>query len=133
MIDQNYTSAAIGLLAAFIILYLVRKDHLHTRYAIWWIPTAILIAVLGVAPVIVDTLATFLGIHYPPVLILVLGNILLMIKIVLMDVERSKNEVKLQRLTQKLAMLEAESNETKTKLDTLANTPINVEQEPILS
>lgn len=104
----NLISASIGLSIGFIILYLVRRDHLHTRYAIWWIPIALVIALIGVFPKMVDHLAWLLGIGYPPVFPLVIGICLLLVKILLMDVERSRNERKLQRLAQRVAMLEAE-------------------------
>jgi hypothetical protein len=93
---------------AAVILYLVRRDHLHARYAMWWIPTAFGVALLGIFPQIVDWIGPKLGIHYPPVLPLILALVLVMVKILLMDIERSRNEVKLYRLIQRVAMLEAE-------------------------
>ncbi|WP_294053757.1 DUF2304 domain-containing protein, partial [Thiolapillus sp.] len=42
---QRWISAIIGLLTAGLIFYLVRRDHLHTRYALWWVPVALVMAV----------------------------------------------------------------------------------------
>ena len=106
MTSYNLASAAIGLSVAGIILFLVRRDHLHTRYALWWIPIAIGIGLLGVFPRISDAVAPLLGITYPPILPLILGFVLIVIKLLLMDIERSRNEVKLHRLIQRVAMLE---------------------------
>jgi hypothetical protein len=39
---------------------------------------------------------------------MIVGLVLMTVKLLLMDIERSKNEVKLQRLIQKIAILECE-------------------------
>lgn len=106
MTSYNLASAAIGLTVAAIILFLVRRDHLHTRYALWWIPLAIGIGLLGLFPEISDAIAPLFGIGYPPILPVLLGFVLVVVKILLMDIERSRNEVKLHRLIQRVAMLE---------------------------
>ena len=102
----NWISSIIGLLTAGLIFYLVRRDHLHTRYALWWVPVALIMAILGVFPQLVDWLGSILGISYPPVIPLLLGLVAMVVKILVMDIERSRNEVKLTRLVQRVAMLE---------------------------
>ncbi|WP_293647292.1 DUF2304 domain-containing protein [Thiolapillus sp.] len=106
MSHTNWISAIIGLLTAGLIFYLVRRDHLHTRYALWWVPVALVMAVLGVFPQIVDWIGRMMGISYPPVIPLLLGLVAMVVKILVMDIERSRNEVKLTRLVQRAAMLE---------------------------
>lgn len=106
MSSVNWISASVGVLSAVLILYLVRRDHLHTRYAVWWIPVAAVLAFLGVFPQLNDALGVALGISYPPVIPLILGMVALVLKILLMDIERSRNEVRLTRLVQRVAMLE---------------------------
>jgi hypothetical protein len=108
MQTYQWTSAFLGLAIAGIILWLVRRDHLHTRYALWWIPIAVAIGLLGVFPTLIDGVAQALGIAYGPILPLIIGIGLLVIKILMMDMERSRNEVKLQRLIQRMAILEGE-------------------------
>ncbi len=105
---MHWTSGIAGLATALLIFYLIRRDHLHTRYALWWIPVAIVIALLGLFPQITDWIAPKLGINYGPVIALLAGLISLIIKILLMDIERSRNETKLNRLIQKIAILEGE-------------------------
>ena len=102
----NWISSVIGLLTAGLIFYLVRRDQLHTRYALWWVPVAFIMAILGVFPQLVDWLGSILGISYPPVIPLLLGLVAMVVKILVMDIERSRNEVKLTRLVQRVAMLE---------------------------
>lgn len=108
MITYQLTSMAIGLLLAAIILLLVRRDHLHGPYAIWWIGAAATVALLGFFPRLFDILAAKLGVSYPPILAIVLGFSMLLVKILTMDLERSRQERLIRRLAQRLAMLEAQ-------------------------
>ena len=107
MIDRYGFSALLGLLIAGAIIYLVRKDKLHSRYALWWIPVALSIALTGIFPEAIDWAGRLLGIHYPPILPLIAAIGFLLIKILLMDIERSRNERKLHRLAQQMALYEA--------------------------
>ena len=102
------TSAIIGILLGGSIFWLVRRDHLHGRFAVWWLVMGFVCTALGIFPQFIDWVAAGLGISYPPILALVLGIGLLVLKIITMDIERSKIEVNLQRLTQRLAILEGE-------------------------
>ena len=102
------TSGIIGIATAVTIVVLVRRDHLHVKYGMWWFAAAAGFAMLGLFPSIVDFIGVALGIAYPPVLALIVG---LVIKILVMDIERSRNQIKLQRLVQRIALLEAELRE----------------------
>ena len=111
MITYQLTSMAIGLLLAAAILFLVRRDHLHGPYSLWWIGVAATVALLGFFPRLFDVLASKLGISYPPILAIVLGFSMLLVKILTMDLERSRQERLIRRLAQRLAMLEARTPE----------------------
>ncbi len=111
MITYQLTSMAIGVLLAAVILLLVRRDHLHGPYAIWWIGAAATVALLGFFPRLFDMLALKLGVSYPPILAIVLGFSMLLVKILTMDLERSRQERLIRRLAQRLAMLEAQAPE----------------------
>lgn len=101
-------TGTIGLLVAALIIYLMRKDRLHITHGMGWVILAILFALLGFAPKVFDRIAGVLQVEYPPVLALILGMSALVLKILLMDIERSKIEIKNQRLIQRVAMLEAD-------------------------
>jgi hypothetical protein len=108
LIPYRLTSLAIGLSIAFTILWLVRKDLLHTRYSIWWLIVAVASALLGGFPSLIDGIASRLGVTYPPILLVVIGMGLVLIKMLTMDVERSDQERRLRILIQRLAVLEGE-------------------------
>ena len=108
MITYQVTSTAIGVIIAAVILILVRRDHLHGPYATWWISSAVLVALLGFFPRLFDLLAVKLGVSYAPILAVLLGLGLLLVKILTMDLERSRQERLIRRLAQRLAILEAQ-------------------------
>jgi Uncharacterized conserved protein (DUF2304) len=108
LIPYRLTSLAIGLAIAFTILWLVRRDLIHTRYSIWWLVVAGASALLGGFPFLVDGVASRLGVTYPPILLVIVGMGLLLIKMLTMDVERSDQERRLRILIQRLAILEGE-------------------------
>lgn len=106
-LSYQATSALLGISLGLCILYLVRRNHLHTRYALPWLFTAITIWILGLFPTLADAVSGLLGISYPPTLVLVVAIATLVIKLLLMDIDRSHTEVQVQRLIQRLAILEA--------------------------
>lgn len=101
-------TSIIGLCVASLIIFLIRKDRLHVDHGVCWLMVAAGFSLLGFAPKTVDHVANFLGVKYPPILAITLVIAILIIKILLMDIERSRIEVRYQRLAQRLAMLEAD-------------------------
>ncbi|UTF59571.1 DUF2304 domain-containing protein [Gilvimarinus sp. DA14] len=101
-----WISATLGLIVATTILVLIRRDKLHVRHGVFWVLVALVFAGLGFAPPMVDWLAKTVGIGYPPILALVAAIAVLVIKILLMDIDQAHQEVQLQRLIQRVAMLE---------------------------
>jgi hypothetical protein len=108
MISYRLTSAIVGLAIASTILGLIARDRLHTRHAVWWFAVAFAVIVLGVFPEVIDWFGGLLGVAYPPVLILVVAIGVLLVKLLLLDIEYSRQERTLRRLIQRLALLEAE-------------------------
>lgn len=107
VITYQWITAILGIAIAGSILYLVRRDHLHGPYAVWWLLVALIVTVLGVWPQLVDKLGYSLGVGYPPVLLLVLAQGMMVVKMLTMDIERSRQERRLRRLAQHMAILEA--------------------------
>jgi hypothetical protein len=106
--SSQITSAVIGALLAGAILYLVRRDHMHGSYALWWLAIAAAILILGVFPPVIDWLGRISGISYPPVLPIIVGIGMILIRMLRTDIDRSRQERQLRRLAQKLAILEQE-------------------------
>lgn len=106
MIPYQLTSTLIGLIIAGMIIFLVRRDHMHGPYAVWWLCVAAVVVLLGLFPQLIDGFALLVGVSYPPILAIVLGLGLILVKMLTMDLERSRQERKIRRLAQRLAMLE---------------------------
>jgi hypothetical protein len=113
LLSYQWTTAIIGLMIAFVILFLIRRDILHVKRSLWWIGIAILIVILGVFPYQFAEFGVVLGVNYPPILILTIGMGFILIKILSMDLDRSRQERMLRRLNQKIAMLETFLEDTK--------------------
>jgi hypothetical protein len=105
----------IGIATAFTIVVLIRRDYLHVRYGLWWTCAAIAFALLGVFPAFFDSIAKYMGVAYPPILALTLAVAILVIKILVMDIERSRNAVRQTRLIQRIALLESDLREMQGK------------------
>jgi hypothetical protein len=106
MISYQTTSAALGMLLAVSILLLVRRDHLQSRHAVWWLVIAAASLVFGFFPRVIDWLGEALGVAYPPVLALVGGIAVLVVKVLLQDLENTRQERQIRRLAQRLAIYE---------------------------
>lgn len=103
----------IGLVLAGTILYLVRRDHLHGPYALGWLALAAVIIAIAAFPRIIDKIGSLVGISYPPILVCLLAIAALLIKSLIGDLERSRQERALRRLSQKLAILERDLDQAR--------------------
>lgn len=106
-------TSAIGLTVAALIVLLIRTDRLHVTHGIGWLVAAFVMAGLGFAPSIFDSLAVRLGIKYAPALAFTLGFGLITIKLLTDDIERSRLKVRHTRMVQRMAILENELRRTK--------------------
>lgn len=117
----SIVTGSIGLLVAAIIIFMMRRDTLHAQHGMGWIIVALCFALLGFSPEIIDHIAQNFGVAYPPVLAITMAIAVLVIKILLMDIERSRIEVRNQRMIQRMAMLEADLKRLKKSLPDTTN------------
>ena len=102
------TTALMGLGLAGAIMWLLRRDHLHLSHGLFWLGVAMLAAVLGIWPGIMDTVAYQTGVSYPPALLLLIAVIVLLIKALHADILNTRIERQVKRLNQRLTMVEVE-------------------------
>lgn len=107
MATLQFTTAMLGIGLAAVILLLVRRDHLYLLHGLFWISVAVVAALLGAWPGLIDRLAGVTGITYPPALLLLLAVLVLFIKALHGDLVNTRIERDVRRLNQRLAMLEA--------------------------
>ncbi len=108
MLTAQITAGIIGIALTLAILFLVRRDRLHGPYAVWWLGVALATFILGLFPSLVTWLGDRTGIHYAPVLPIIIGLSFVLLRLLKLDIDRSHQERQLRRLTQKLAILECE-------------------------
>lgn len=106
MTNANILAAFIGMVLSISIVFLTRRDHISPLVAFRWFVVSLLVLLLGFFPGIVDSIGMQLGIGYPPIIPVLLGLGAALIKVLLMDIERQKMQVRLDRVVQRLAILE---------------------------
>jgi hypothetical protein len=104
MMQLNITTTVLGLGLAGTILMLVRRDHLHLSHGVFWIVVAVAAVVLGSVPGLIDRVASVVGVSYPPALLLLAAVLVLLVKSLLADIANTRNERRLRRLSQQLAL-----------------------------
>jgi hypothetical protein len=74
MMDRTVVVSIVGALALMlIVLELVRRRSLRAEYSLLWLTTAIVVVVLAGSRELLATLSAWMGIHYPPSALMVIG------------------------------------------------------------
>lgn len=102
------TSAALGVVIAVGILWLVRRDRMHGGYALWWLSVAVGALLIGFFPTTIDWAAGKVGVHYPPMLLVLAALAAVVLKLAATDIDATARERRVRRLLQKVAILELE-------------------------
>ncbi|WP_144213646.1 DUF2304 domain-containing protein [Shewanella donghaensis] len=105
---HNYQlfTAVIAIIFFATAFLLVRRDTILPGSALRWTFLSILILILGLFPQLSDYAAKLLGIGYPPILPVLFACMILLLKALLSDIRSTKDRVKLERLVQKVSILE---------------------------
>ena len=109
----QYFTAFLAVLFFIFVMVLIRRDSILMGAAFRWLILAISILVLGIFPQLADIAASIVGIAYSPILPVILACLLLMLKALIADIERARTQVKMDRIAQKLAMVEMELEQLK--------------------
>lgn len=117
MISMQLFAGSLAVAMVALILWLIRRDRLPISHSLWWLTVSGLIALFGLVPGLLDSLARSVGISYPPSLLFFLAILTLLIKVLLEDLEVSTNRRRLLRLAQKTAILEQEVRELRARVD----------------
>lgn len=100
----------LGLGLAAVILFLLRRDHLYLGHGLFWMTTAAAAAVLGLWPKLIDWMAAWLGVAYPPAALFLVVSVMLTTKALHADLLHTRTERQLRKLNQQLALLQLELN-----------------------
>jgi hypothetical protein len=100
--------AALGIGIGLGMLYLVRRDRLHGSYAVYWVFISGCIVTFGLFPRLIDTIGGALGVSYPPILLVIVALLLGFVKMLMSDLDHTRQMRKLRFLAQRIAILEHE-------------------------
>lgn len=114
MTETRVTSAVLGIGLAAIILFLLRRDHIYLRDALFWIGVALASIAFGLWPWLVDVLGGFAGVAYPPTLLMIVGGCVLAVRALFSDIAMTALRRDLRRLNQRIAMMEISAPEARS-------------------
>ena len=95
-----------SILFTIFIILLVRNNKLDEKYSILWIVFSIVIIIFALNRNILLSLSKFLGIHYAPATLFLVGFAFLIVFVIHLSMVITGNNKAIVRLTQKLAILE---------------------------
>ncbi len=105
LIPYTVTTVILGFACFIVIFCLLRRNLLHPSYAFWWTGVAVAIVLLGLFPQFFDSIAVILGVHYPPIFFVVVAVLIILVRLLMADIERTQMTIQIRRLAQKHAQL----------------------------
>lgn len=105
MSDVRIVSLVGGVLVLLVMVELLRRRQLKEKYAALWLAVALAIAVLAVAPGLLDTVARSLAVADPVNLLLFVGMLVLLSVCVHLSWECSRLEDETRALAEEIALL----------------------------
>lgn len=122
--------AIIGsLVLLLVIIDAIRKRRILEQYSLVWLLTGFVLLFLSIWRDLLDNLSAFIGIYYPPSVLLLIGSGLLVLILLSFSAVVSKEAGKVARLTQRLALLEFEVGRLRSQ-DTTIRTIERANAEP---
>ena len=93
------------------VLELVRRRKLTEEYSFLWILSALALVGLSLRRDVLDTAAAWLGVHYPPMVLLIVLVAMVFIASLCFSVIVSRQRQQIERLIEETAILAAELRE----------------------
>ena len=102
---------AVSVLLLLVVLELVRRRKLTEEYSFVWILCAVALVVLSLRRDLLDASARWLGIYYPPILLVLALILMVFVTSLYFAVIVSRQRKQIERLIEETAMLAAEVEE----------------------
>src|SRR5262245_43114824 len=129
MIDRmQIVALTVSVLLLAVVLELVRRRKLIEEYSFLWIVYALTVLALSVHREILHTVARWLGVFYPPIVLVMLLIVMFFAASLAQAVIVSRHRKQIERLTEETAILSAEIRELRAA-DTRARDQWKVEAE----
>ena len=106
------------IMSIFIILFIVvevRKSHLSIKESFYWIIGSILVLILSIFPKIIDKVAKFFGVDYPPSIFFVFVILFLLYLLFRLNRIQALHSEEIRDLVQQVAILKEKASDKKNK------------------
>lgn len=107
---------AFSIIFILFILNLVRKNKLDEKYSILWLFFGVIILIVSIFPIIIEKIAAFFEVYYPPALMLLFAILIIGAYIVHITIVITKQNKMIIKLTQELAIFKQDYENNK-KID----------------
>ena len=108
MTTASLVVGTFGVITGTTVMYIVRKDRLHPKSAVFWMFLAVSLLFFGFVPGVFDAAAKYLGIKSSPSLAFTVAFALVLLKLLRLDIENTRLRAEQRRLAQLLAIRLAE-------------------------
>jgi hypothetical protein len=116
VIDRiQIVSLAVSVLLLLVVLELVRRKKLTEEYSFIWILGALALLAVSVKRQVIDTTARWLGVYYPPIILVLLLILMVFVATLCFSVIVSRQRRQIERLIEETAILSAELRELRRK------------------
>ena len=118
MIDRTIVVSVVGsLLLLLLVLELVRRRRLREQYALAWLVSGVILFILSFSRPLLSLIAQFLGIHYPPSALFLIGFFLFLLVLLHFSAIISRQANELKDLVQEVALLQWRVSQCERKVD----------------
>lgn len=104
-IAQLFIILCAGIYTVFVLKLLIKRK-INERNTISWLTGVFIVLILASIPHLLDELASFIGIDYPPALLFLLSSLVLLYISLKQAVQLSVLDAKVRELAQKMAVQE---------------------------
>ena len=109
MIDRiEIVAIAVCLLLLIVVFELVRRRKLTVVYSLLWILSALVLLALSIRREILHAVARWLGVYYPPIVLVMLLIVMVFVASLCFSVIVSRQRKQIERLIEETAILSAE-------------------------
>jgi len=119
-------SLAVSVLLLFVVFELVRRRKLTEEYSFLWILCALALVLLSIRRQILDATARWLGVYYPPAVLLMVLILMVFVASLCFSVIVSRQRQQIERLIEETAILAAEVRELRRGDQRLRETAASV-------
>ena len=113
----------VSIVLLVVVLELVRRRKLTEEYSFLWILSSLLLLALSVRREILHAVARWLGVYYPPIVLVMLLIVMVFVASLCFSVIVSRQRHQIERLIEETAILSAELRDLRARADLRAPVP----------